>query len=256
MFVDAIGEAPPSTVDVARVIGRERRAARWRRIGGTATALVVTVGLATGAVAYVQPRVPAQPSTTATGVGTEGASVPRPWPPEVVARLYRELEAAVPRRVPEARLTEPERFSLEPFDHRTQRQVDDPTVGERHILFAQVRRGDRIGPITFFVQWTRDPQRDDTYTFDPPLSCGERFTGNPRANPECRQFTGPQGERVTTLKRTWPHHSHHVAVEYEDGLYVALRLSNLHTMDPANYTALPLTLDEVTDIAMDPALVP
>jgi hypothetical protein len=149
-----------------------------------------------------------------------------------------------------------ERHSLEPFDHRTQRQADDPTVGERHIVFAQVRRGDNIGPITFFVQWTRDPQRDDTYTFDPPLACGKRFTGVPRTNPECRQFTGPQGQRVTTLKRTWPDSSYHVAVEYEDGLYVGLRLSNRHTLNPTNYTALPLTLDEVTEIALDPALVP
>ena len=51
-FDDAIGEVPPSTVDVDAAIVRGRRAARIRRVANPAVAAGVAVVLLTGAVAY------------------------------------------------------------------------------------------------------------------------------------------------------------------------------------------------------------
>ena len=56
LFDDAIGEVPPSTVDVEAVITRGRRAARLRRVANPAVAAGVAVVLLTGAVAYTMTR--------------------------------------------------------------------------------------------------------------------------------------------------------------------------------------------------------
>lgn len=52
LFDDAIGEVPPSTVDVDAVIVRGRRAARFRRVANPAVAAGVAVVVLTGTVAY------------------------------------------------------------------------------------------------------------------------------------------------------------------------------------------------------------
>lgn len=56
LFDDAIGEVPPSTVDVDAAIVRGRRAARLRRVANPAVAAGVAVVLLTGAVAYAMTR--------------------------------------------------------------------------------------------------------------------------------------------------------------------------------------------------------
>ncbi len=56
VFDDAIGEVPPSTVDVDAAIVRGRRAARIRRVANPAVAAGVAVVLLTGAVAYTMTR--------------------------------------------------------------------------------------------------------------------------------------------------------------------------------------------------------
>ncbi|NUT52888.1 MAG: hypothetical protein HOV94_37220, partial [Saccharothrix sp.] len=52
LFDDAIGEVPPSTVDVDAVIVRGRRAARLRRVTHPSVAAGVAVVLLTGVVSY------------------------------------------------------------------------------------------------------------------------------------------------------------------------------------------------------------
>lgn len=56
VFDDAIGEVPPSTIDVDAAIGRGRRAARIRRVVNPAVAAGVAVVLLTGVVAYTLTR--------------------------------------------------------------------------------------------------------------------------------------------------------------------------------------------------------
>lgn len=52
LFDDAIGEVPPSTIDVDAIIVRGRRAVRLRRVANPAVAAGVAVVVLTGAVAY------------------------------------------------------------------------------------------------------------------------------------------------------------------------------------------------------------
>jgi hypothetical protein len=56
LFDDAIGEVPPSTVDVEAVITRGRRAARARAVANPAVAAGVAVVLLTGVVAFTLTR--------------------------------------------------------------------------------------------------------------------------------------------------------------------------------------------------------
>src|SRR5215211_5856227 len=109
IFNDTIDESPPSTVDIEAIIVRERRSGRRRRLMGAGTAALVVVGLATGAVAYA--------GNVGLGRSTPGASVAAsggqrtPWPPEMVAKIERELRDVVSRVAPDARLSEERRWA-------------------------------------------------------------------------------------------------------------------------------------------------
>lgn len=92
LFDDAIGEVPPSTVDVAAAIARGRRAARFHRVANPAVAAGVAVVLLTGAVAYTMTRggdggttvgtaPPATSSSTTTTSSAPPSSRTAPPPP-------------------------------------------------------------------------------------------------------------------------------------------------------------------------------
>ena len=88
LFDDAIGEVPPSTVDVDAAIVRGRRAVRFHRVANPAVAAGVAVVLLTGAVAYTMTRdddgilgVGTGPPPT-TSVGTETPSSSMTLPPD------------------------------------------------------------------------------------------------------------------------------------------------------------------------------
>ncbi|GAB1512680.1 hypothetical protein [Actinophytocola sp. KF-1] len=86
VFDDAIGEVPPSTVDVDAAIARGRRAARLRRVANPAVAAGVAVVLLTGAVAYTMTRDgdggatvgTAPPTTTTSSAPPSSRTAPPP----------------------------------------------------------------------------------------------------------------------------------------------------------------------------------
>lgn len=84
LFDDAIGEVPPSTVDVEAAIVRGRRAVRLRRVANPAVAAGVAVVLLSGAVAYTMTRDDdggtgvAGPPATKTAPTTRPSPVPVP----------------------------------------------------------------------------------------------------------------------------------------------------------------------------------
>ncbi|MDQ3787829.1 MAG: hypothetical protein M3422_11360 [Actinomycetota bacterium] len=105
LFDDAIGEVPPSTVDVEAAIARGRRAARFHRVANPAVAAGVAVVLLTGAVAYTVTRggdggttVGAAPpatsssTTTPTSTGPTSTAPSTPAPPTMTS----EVDDAVP----------------------------------------------------------------------------------------------------------------------------------------------------------------
>jgi hypothetical protein len=82
LFDDAIGEVPPSSVDVDAVITRGRRADRLRRVANPAVAAGVAVVLAVGAIAYTMTRGDDGAGSGGIGVGgsptsTESSTGPR-----------------------------------------------------------------------------------------------------------------------------------------------------------------------------------
>jgi hypothetical protein len=129
VFDDAIGEVPPSTVDVEAAIVRGRRADRFRRVASPAVAAGVAVVALTGVVAYTmtgddQPGgsgvgVGTQPSTTSSSVPsssvppssangpapssdgrvTPGRGRPTPEPPEACSRPDLETAAELNARI-------------------------------------------------------------------------------------------------------------------------------------------------------------
>src|SRR5262245_12870615 len=97
LFDDAIGEVPPSTVDVDGAITRGRRAARLRHVANPVVAAGVAVVLLTGLVAYTMTRddktggvtIGAPPTTSSatstpsalpTTTTTTGVTLPPPGP--------------------------------------------------------------------------------------------------------------------------------------------------------------------------------
>jgi hypothetical protein len=85
LFDDAIGEVPPSTIDVDAVVRRGRRAARLRRVANPVVAAGVAVVLLTGVVAYTLTRdgggsgatMGTQPTTSASSQpSSESPSIP------------------------------------------------------------------------------------------------------------------------------------------------------------------------------------
>lgn len=74
LFDDAIGEVPPSSVDVDAVITRGRRADRIRRVANPAVAAGVAVVLAVGAIAYTMTRSDGGDGSGGIGVGSSPTS--------------------------------------------------------------------------------------------------------------------------------------------------------------------------------------
>jgi hypothetical protein len=126
LFDDAIGEVPPSTVDVDAAIVRGRRAVRLRRVANPAVAAGVAVVLLTGAVAYTMtqdddgttgvagpPTTKSAPTTRPSPVPVPGGRVgppqcaedPRETAGEAAARLSPAAVASVLALRPELELT-------------------------------------------------------------------------------------------------------------------------------------------------------
>jgi hypothetical protein len=141
---DLVGTPPPSTVDVDRIIARERRARRWRwaASGGSAAAAVVlaiVAGQLAGGSRPVAPPAPALP-----------AAAPAPLTP---ARLGAILEAATAKYAPDAKwiyMPDVPGEKPTPDGHPVMSGTSDPvTFGGRSGITANGRKGGfylRLGP--------------------------------------------------------------------------------------------------------------
>ena len=130
LFDDAIGVAPPSTVDVDLVVERRRRADRYRRAGLAVTAVAGIAGIVVGlgAIGAV---------TADRGPAGQAASVPAPageTPAETAARLTAALRAVVAEKAPGFTASADD-VSAEPFLVRhVYREGDSDTVPADHYL--------------------------------------------------------------------------------------------------------------------------
>src|ERR1700741_45633 len=140
LFDDAIGEAPPSMVDVDAVIARGRRADRVRRVASPALAAVAVVGVVLFGVVVVAQSdgddggfVPANPPSTTTTTTSEsmcaGMAPTAPPQPERPAGAEARLPAVLPPSVSSGRA-----------DGATREATPD----------AKNRAGEPLGPLETF----------------------------------------------------------------------------------------------------------
>lgn len=244
LFDDLIGETPLSTVDVDRVIGRQRRARRLR-IGAGTTAVAAAVALVvfgtTGLIGKPHAQ-PARPTPTVTTVPGSDRDLDR-IDAAVVAALLR-MEPALswaengkpPGTVPNWE-SRPAGASL-----------SSGYRGEGHL---------RIGGVDVFlaVHIIRDG-----------AAASEREGRAPctKTAIECGERTGPHREKIKYVRSVWerevpPSLRAEVPERIESANVTSLRGDGSLIVVSAGTTGedsrLPLTVEQLTTVALDPAIV-
>jgi hypothetical protein len=294
LFDDAIGEVPPSTVDVDAAIVRGRRAARLHRVANPAVAAGVAVVVLTGAVAYTltsgdgastpfggspvttsagspSPTTPQQPpgsKVSTPSVVTVDDKVP---PPECDGRLESAAEAAARLTLATTAAVRAQRPDLE----LSRNPAGDYPAGTPH------------GPLDYYQVNPTNPGAelsicDTAATFEASASTttadgiGNVFvltqpTWHDGLGPvcdfpglgtrlSCVAQTGPRGEEI--VKQTADMGDgitmHQVLVHREDGTRILVQAENIGTSGKIGGAPTasqpPLTLDQLVAIGVDPAL--
>lgn len=238
IFREAVGEIPPTSIDMDRLIAGQRRARRLRRVGVAATAAAAVVAVIVGATAVTgRPRadVPAAPSPTVrTPAPSEGDS----FTPtdmaifEAVGRVAPDLEWA-PRRG--AVNAEPEWHS----SPATSGYTPSAYMGQ-----GRVRSGDRAGDLVVQID-------DDWGSLSP-------CTADAVSRNGCTMTTGPAGEKIRATSARNPARepdrspsgisvSRTVMVERADRVVLIVSIKG-EDENP------PLTIGQLTALALDPAV--
>ncbi|BCL15037.1 hypothetical protein [Micromonospora sagamiensis] len=216
---EAIGDSPVSTIDVDRIIVRQRRAGKLRIWGasGAGAAAVLAVTLAVALVPGSTTSTVRPATSTTAGSAAE------------LQRLEDAVDTALKRVAPDITFLpkrQPGNQSPNPTSHfSTQREIE--VDGVRGTLTVEVAR------------WVLSR-----------LTCGSP----PLGSHECRRTTAPDGAMIvasedarSTGNQSRPSRS--VSVLRNDGVMVAAYL----TGDDAQ-RRLPLTAEQLTAVANDPAL--
>lgn len=285
-FDDAIGAAPPSTVDVDAVIARQRRAAWTRRAvgqGGAAAAGVVAVtfgvvaalpagsgdtptGAGPGVLVQATTSVPTSTSSAPTGPPspcTEGTPTAPPAPEQpatAAARLRSVLTAAVQRQLPGSELVANpvsryggRSYGPLEFFHVLEQGVDlgngsCKVPADYFLARANVSDAAGTGNISAMVARL-------SRTGGPSTTCPE-----PGVAPEqsaCDQHAGPNGEIIvaSTLHLEGGPTVHRVEVTKTDGTGLILMAENVANDGkeggPPQRATPPLTHEQLIAIALD-----
>lgn len=269
LFDDAIGELPPSTVDIEAAIARGRRSARFPLLGSPVAAviggvLVLTMGIAMalmpgkpdGDTLTGPPSRTTPPPGTAAWYGCDNDDYP-PTEPDDIARANRlgaALSAAVTRRLPPtSRLTKVVRDDRGPTAFR----VEAPSSGERSCEVDPDAMHSMAG-----VAWMGSDNTRLTASITSGEFAGgasrERWCANPPDVPyhaRCDRRTTPGGDKILEVVATRGELvvANGVEVARADGTAVSLLVDAGMLADGDPYTP-PLTIDQLVEIALDPAL--
>jgi len=278
LFDDAIGEAPPSSVDVDAVIARGRRAVRIRQVASPTLAAVAVVGVVLFGVVVVAQSdgdadrfVPAEPSRTTTAsptsespcAGLTPTAPPQPEKPGVTEnRLTAVLTASVSERLPAGATLEanPDAKNragsplgpLETFHwfSKLQESQDACMGGEdEYVSRASVRSPNGVGNVFFLV--ARAGIESDLVCPEPTESPDQR---------SCRTETTSNGDVVmmTEMGKGQQSKSFRVDVLRADQTFVLGEASDDALSGkypgPPDTTRMPLTPQQLKVIALDPAL--
>lgn len=280
LFDDAIGEVPPSTVDVEAVITRGRRADRVRRVVNPAVAAGVAVVLLTGAVAYTMTK-----GDDGGGVGDQPTTTVSQTPPPTTERK--------PNPVVEAACARPDLESPAEVIARLSPVVKTAVQAQRSDMelvanpITGYRDGVVNGPLDFYqdtgqdssenvsicdessafvaMATTKGPEGDGNIT----IIVSPDFLAAPGTSDcaqaaldvdSCMEATGPNGEPIAKTTHTNEDGAHQMAIDIErpDGARVAILVEDIATTSQGGgaptATALPLTFDQLVAIGTDPAL--
>ncbi|MFD2763916.1 hypothetical protein [Micromonospora eburnea] len=237
---EAIGDPPASAIDIEQVIGRQRRKRRLRRWGVCGGAAVAVLGVA-ATVALVLPPAgrlpaPAGPPRITTVAGT----------PEDVARLDAAVAAAVTHQAPKVKWKDEISPGRPRWHHGGESGTELPNTIDHY--FAQGGIAVDGNEAHLMVQIERFASR--------------RTRMCPYTSPSytCQDSVGPNGERIEVLTggRTDQGSAGSIRTSSQDvrvvrpgDLLVSVTLiSWSHLFDGA----LPLTVEQQTAIALDPAI--
>lgn len=258
LFDDAIGEPPPSTVDLDAVMARGRRAATLRRVvspvvGATAAAVLVVVA------AVVLPVRGRPDDGVAAGPPETEAPACRdlePPPPDQASQTRQRLTTAV-RELVEERLTIGERLTSSPlardsdgnaygpleFFQETPPGTKDALTGSAsceqdpyaYLAHANILLHDLTGGIS--VKVSRSPPPDSL--------CMD----GSRDVPDCLVYVGPHEARIQTRTLTTGGFTAWVT---KSGTFVEVTSSNAAPAGtPGDPAALPLAPQQLVEIALD-----
>jgi hypothetical protein len=276
LFDDAIGEVPPSTIDVDAVIVRGRRAARLRRVANPAVAAGMAVVLLTGAVAYTMtrddggpvvgtPATTSAPTTRLSPVPVPGdrvgppqcAEEPRETAAEAAARLSPEAVASVLAQRPELELVPgneyPQGTPREPLElYQVSQSPTELPICDGRARFeasAFLRGPDGTGMIYLIVNpaWVEQQYSCEGISdVDPTRTCDE--------------FTTPAGDdvKVHTMNLPGGRSQIDVTARRADGTEVTAVIGDLSWASknglPSSVDVESLDADQLAEIATDPDL--
>lgn len=291
LFDDAIGEVPPSTVDVEAVIGRGRRAARLRRVANPAVAAGVAVVVVTGGIV-----VTLADDAPPTGIGT-GPTTTSQAPSTTTTSLPTMEAPVIETPSPPAACAEPEK--LEP----PQQVIDRLDAAIMPLVYAHVTPiqltaspgayigGVQYGPLEFYqvsghsselrpiceadymmaraVTQTVDGGTGNMMILIEPSDyrrpgAGGACDGPPEVTPtqtHCEEVTGPHGEpavETTNVSSDGGVTTYRIDVVREDGTGIIIDVENIGTTSKSGGTPTasepPMTHAQLLAIACEPAL--
>ncbi|MFD0201080.1 MULTISPECIES: hypothetical protein [Saccharothrix] len=291
LFDDAIGEVPPSTVDVDAVIVRGRRAARLRRVTHPTVAAGVAVVLLTGVAAYSMTggdnggvTVGSAPPTSTTTPRDSTPQPSGPTPADLVTTL-----PSMPDPVPPPRCAQGDLDTVAEAAGRLTQAATEAVREQRPdvqlVANAMFPQGTPRGPLEFYQ--TVEPAYPDVSVCDiratlhawatarTPLGDGNigfetRVPFTPTLNPpcdeegtpdrvDCAEVTGPRGEKILTETFEYKRgtRKHQVQIIRVDGTYLRIHSENVATTHGDGGPTVPeppFTVEQLIAIGTDPAM--
>lgn len=286
LFDDLIGTPPPSRVDVAGIVRREKRKMAARRLGGTlaaVTALAVAGGFLLSPGAGVpSTSTPVAEATTPQDLRFRLVTDTKESSEATASRLGQELDKALKETAPGAQwIFEPDIVGeTGPDGVPPEIYFKQHTYGKKLVSFvgeSGVLVDGRKGSLRMMISPNKDngnpapnnpggvPTRPRQHvpTAPPPVvndRDGEKPATIPSEPPcdRCVEITGPNGEKVTKIDLTYkpasggvPVETYLVRVDLADGRELEIEVTNSFGADGAPHPKLasPLTMEQVITMA-------
>ncbi|MGN9763896.1 hypothetical protein ACTMS2_01845 [Micromonospora sp. SD12] len=251
IFDAAIGDAPPSSIDLDGVILRQRRLVRTRRLGAYASAAGGVLALVLGASLVVD-RPDVQPAAPASASRPPHRKSNQNLPTEASGRYQGGVVAALVARVPGVRWVPPTAVGLGvvPTGPAGDAPVGGASEDYRNVGFSV--RAYPVDPTGAFgndlsVLALAEPQPGLNRDV---MDCGKQIVHS------CGLSTGPDGARVRETAHVSEAveggdvtHFRRVDVLYPDGTWIRISLRS----DDGRFV---LTPEQLRDLALDPAARP